>query len=1085
MNRKSVLLFAAALCAVVSCTVMEDTEQQPITLADEPVFEGIIEEEEAGPEAKVYVDENLKVLWDRDDKVSIFNRLTYNRQYRFTGETGDNAGSFSPVPTEDFITGNELDYVYAVYPYRRSTTISNDGVLSVELPVDQTCGGGSFGRGDNTMIAVSEDNFLVFRNLCGYLMFKFYGAGLKVKSLSLKANGGEALAGKATVTMAPGGVPEAVIAAEGSSGTLTVNCDTPVALGSAEDDYTEFWFALPPVKMSKGFTVSVVLSDGSVFEKSNTNAVTITRNRRSHMSPVKVVPEGAPVPPADELWYTSTDGQIIEPTDATGLNATIVSNTYENGRGVIKFNGPLTNIGYDAFYNNTKLQSVVMSDAVTSLGGYAFGYCYYLESVRLSGQLQNISYNAFAYCEDLSGINIPESVQMIGSNAFYGCRVLSSVYLPESVSEVGTAAFGYCSALRGFYGKFASEDHRMLVVNGELNSFAPSGLSAYSIPEGIVSIGNSALRECSGLARITLPQSLEVIKSWAFGYCRALRSIQIPPAVSSIEYAAFCRCDNLQEFSGNYATADGRALIKDNVFLSFAPYGVTEYTIPEGVTEVDNYSFNYCNKLTSVSLPASLKRIGYDAFYSCSLLDSIRLPEGLTRIEGYAFAYCRKIKEMVIPASVSYMGAHVLSYDTALESVTLLPKTPPTAGSTMFYKCNTLPIYVPAVAVNAYKAANNWSTYADWIQPIPGDVFFEVSPEAVTLSCESQSFAVTVSTNQSYHADIPSTASWISAGSVSGSQDGGFQHLFNVSKNDGEERQAVISFCTDDGVCHPVTITQKKEDSSISEFDWNKSFYRRSLFMRFTATWCGYCPNMAKSVKMAQQELPDKIEAVNIHVGGSNLQFDKYSGLVNQYAITGYPSGILDGRRLVENYNNAYTVSLIKQYMEESGKNYPVSSTIGFDSYFFGNTLSLDLQLYLREAADYKVTVLLLESGIVGYQADNYDGSHQDYVHNDVARMVINDNVTGDSFSTTAGCAVKQLSYSVSVPSSYVKDNLRILVYVQRAFGSQSVLSTADYGGYYVDNCVSGKAGTKLAPAVVSEGGGSNEDFGHGNPVNW
>ena len=48
------------------------------------------------------------VLWHADDRVSIFNKYTYNQQYRFTGNTGANSGSFTKVPNDDFITGNIL-----------------------------------------------------------------------------------------------------------------------------------------------------------------------------------------------------------------------------------------------------------------------------------------------------------------------------------------------------------------------------------------------------------------------------------------------------------------------------------------------------------------------------------------------------------------------------------------------------------------------------------------------------------------------------------------------------------------------------------------------------------------------------------------------------------------------------------------------------------------------------------------------------------------------------------------------------------------------------------------------------------------
>ena len=53
--------------------------------------------------------------------------------------------------------------------------------------------------------------------------------------------------------------------------------------------------------------------------------------------------------PSNEIWYTSSDGNVIEPnkTDVFGTN--ITSNTYENGVGVITFDGDVTTIGGSAF----------------------------------------------------------------------------------------------------------------------------------------------------------------------------------------------------------------------------------------------------------------------------------------------------------------------------------------------------------------------------------------------------------------------------------------------------------------------------------------------------------------------------------------------------------------------------------------------------------------------------------------------------------------------------------------------------------------------------------------------------------------
>ena len=284
MKYRSIILgLAAALLA--ACAVNEADHSTP-AFNDGKEFYATIE----GAATKVYVDEDLKVLWHADDRVSIFNKYTYNQQYRFTGNTGANSGSFQKVPNEDFITGNALDYVYAVYPYQETTEISNQGLLSVELPATQAYAEDSFGVGSNTMVSCSEGNELLFKNLCGYIMLKLYGDDVTVTSISLKGNRNEPLAGKATVTVGVEAAPELQMDASATQ-EVTLKMNTPVTLGTTAETATTFWLVVPPTTFEGGITLNVKTADGKQFEKSTTGRLAIARNTRSKMAALEVMPE--------------------------------------------------------------------------------------------------------------------------------------------------------------------------------------------------------------------------------------------------------------------------------------------------------------------------------------------------------------------------------------------------------------------------------------------------------------------------------------------------------------------------------------------------------------------------------------------------------------------------------------------------------------------------------------------------------------------------------------------------------------------------------------------------------------------------
>ncbi len=297
---KRIAFYIGIVAAMVaSCSIQEEDLK---TSQQEDVFFYASFEQPIYGDTKVYANENLYLRWTADDRVSIFNRNTYNQQYRFTGATGANAGGFQKVDTEEFITGNPIANVVSVYPYQESTTISEEGILSLTLPAEQHYADKTFGLGANTMVSVTADNFLQYKNVGGYLRLSLYGEGVNVSSIKLRGNNGEKLAGKATVTMSQEGTPIAVMANDVTD-EITLICDPPVALGPTEEKSKDFWFVVPPVTFGKGFTITIILANGEIFTKSTSKSIVIERSSLSKMSLIEVTgcTPAAPIPEAVDL----------------------------------------------------------------------------------------------------------------------------------------------------------------------------------------------------------------------------------------------------------------------------------------------------------------------------------------------------------------------------------------------------------------------------------------------------------------------------------------------------------------------------------------------------------------------------------------------------------------------------------------------------------------------------------------------------------------------------------------------------------------------------------------------------------------
>ena len=201
----------------------------------------------------------------------------------------------------------------------------------------------------------------------------------------------------------------------------------------------------------------------------------------------------------------------------------------------------VTSIGNYAFYQFHKITSVTIPDSVAEFGFEAFYQCTALRSVSIPQSLTDITDRAFCSCFGLTSVTIPSSVTRIGNSAFIGCVGLASIAIPESVTIIGEFAFSGCSGLTS-----------VTIPNGvaiiEAGTFRGcNGLTSVQIGSGVTTLGRGAFSNCTGLTSITLPDSTMWIGGHAFEDCSNLKELTIPGSVKSIGYGAFHGCDSLTD----------------------------------------------------------------------------------------------------------------------------------------------------------------------------------------------------------------------------------------------------------------------------------------------------------------------------------------------------------------------------------------------------------------------------------------------------------------------------------------------------------------------------------------------------------
>ena len=286
------------------------------------------------------------------------------------------------------------------------------------------------------------------------------------------------------------------------------------------------------------------------------------------------------------LFYTSSDGNVVTPND-DAFNVNILSNTYENGQGIIIFSGELTSIGDYAFSGKSTLTSVALPASLRSIGEDAFKKTS-ISSVVIPASVTSIGNYAFNGCSNLKVLAFAEGSQLetIGDNAFLSTGITGELTLPASLKSIGDWVFN------------------------------ATKLTAVTIPASMTSIGNNAFNGCSSLATLTFAEDsqLETIGDYAFYQTGITGELTLPASLKVI---------------GSYA------------FNSTAISG--ELTLPASVTTIGNGAFSGCSQLSSLTFAegTQLETIGVDAFNSTGIKGELTIPATVTSIGDAAFGGCQ------------------------------------------------------------------------------------------------------------------------------------------------------------------------------------------------------------------------------------------------------------------------------------------------------------------------------------------------------------------------------------------------------------------------------------------------------------
>ena len=397
----NILLSLVALVAVGCGAEVESPEQEATNRAPERVFAKFDE-----LDTRLYAD-GMTLRWSAGDCLTLFAKGDVNHNYQFEGATGDVEGSFVKL-SEDAKQNFTLQHNVAVYPYNATTTIDRQGAVWVNLPKVQTYAENSFGSGSNTMVARSQSEALHFKNCCGYLKLQLYGEA-QVKRIELTDNSGSAIAGSTKVTIANDGTPQLTLGT--GSATITLDCGEGVELSKDKSKPTAFWFVLPEVTLTKGFTVKIYDAEGNVTTKSTDKVLTIDRNMLHPMSAFELKEEA----PASAFEAMAGVWHLTEWAGATP-SFDVYLDIEESGR--VLLYQRIDTLAWQMFESEATLTDGVISGVYADGVAWGASYRYTLNNTTMTWTNTSDASDKSVY----SRSELPESVATTRGDVIYSAQ---------------------------------------------------------------------------------------------------------------------------------------------------------------------------------------------------------------------------------------------------------------------------------------------------------------------------------------------------------------------------------------------------------------------------------------------------------------------------------------------------------------------------------------------------------------------------------------------------------------------------------------------------------------------------------------
>ncbi len=436
-------------------------------------------------------------------------------------------------------------------------------------------------------------------------------------------------------------------------------------------------------------------------------------------------------------WDTDHDGELSydEATAVTSLDSVFTADSSITSFHELQFFTSLEAISRDAFHGCTALRQVTLPRHVRFIQQNAFRGSG-LQMLTVPSTVVGIGDHCLDDCPVLQTVTFEAMLPAtnVGVSPLQGCTALTDIFVQKyiDIRMDNRVEWERLSPLMKTHIVFADAEVKTICLkywdkngDGELQIDEAQAVTALNAAfcrnpvikqfdelrffTGLHEIGIGDFDGCFSLRSIQLPVTITSIGAWAFNNCSALEHIDLPERLQTIEHDAFLDS------------------------------GLRSIYIPAATTSIATTAVSSCRQLTSVVV--SPDNPVYDSRDSCNAIIETRtnmmvsgstvatIPRSVTSLSDECFNFFNP-KVLTIPAQITRIGPWSLA--TYVQRLYLESPVPPTFDSQggqlhLIHPLDEddpysdLAIYVPAGSADAYRQAEGWSEFAEYIS--------EYSPE--------------------------------------------------------------------------------------------------------------------------------------------------------------------------------------------------------------------------------------------------------------------------------------------------------------------------------------------------------------------